>query len=125
MSLIPGKCVVLLVISVFFPLMVCSTAVLLNIDEISQFGDASRELFVKSGCYSVISVTTDKHSHTVSWVFSSEPKSICFSVVYKESMDTPVDQAKVPLTYINAHLMIHAVFSNNGLNDQPEQGTDS
>ncbi|KAM9445032.1 FYVE and coiled-coil domain-containing protein 1 [Clarias gariepinus] len=82
-----------------------SSSVLLNIDEIEQFGDASRELFVKSGCYSIISVSVREQGRAVGWVFSSEPKSICFSVIFRESTNTPEEQAKVliPLTRCNAH----------------------
>ncbi|KAI4894239.1 hypothetical protein NFI96_025427, partial [Prochilodus magdalenae] len=82
-----------------------TSTVQLHIDEISQFGDGSRELFVKSSCYSVISITVGDHGPTVGWVFSSEPKSVCFCVVYRESINTPVEQAKVliPLTRCNAH----------------------
>ncbi|KAL7864145.1 hypothetical protein AOLI_G00155650 [Acnodon oligacanthus] len=82
-----------------------TSTVLLHIDEISKFGDGSRELFVKSSCYSLISITVGDHGPTVGWVFSSEPKSISFSVVYRESINTPVEQAKVliPLTRCNAH----------------------
>ncbi|XP_059197312.1 FYVE and coiled-coil domain-containing protein 1 [Centropristis striata] len=80
-------------------------AVPLSIDDISQFGDGSRELFIKSSCYSVISVTVGDSGPTISWMFSSEPKSISFSVVYRESTDTHVDQSKVliPLTRCNSH----------------------
>ncbi|XP_058266430.1 FYVE and coiled-coil domain-containing protein 1 isoform X2 [Hemibagrus wyckioides] len=82
-----------------------ASSVLLHIDEIRRFGDASRELLVKSSCYSIISITVHEHGHAVGWVFSSEPKSICFSVVYRESTNTPEEQAKVliPLTRCNAH----------------------
>ncbi|KAG7230838.1 hypothetical protein INR49_019652, partial [Caranx melampygus] len=80
-------------------------AVPLSIDDISQFGDGSRELFIKSSCYSVITVAMGDCGPTISWMFSSEPKSISFSVVYRESMDTQVEQAKVliPLTRCNSH----------------------
>lgn len=70
-------------------------AVPLTIDDISQFWDGSRELFIKSSCYSVISVAVGDCGPTISWMFSSEPKSISFSVVYRESTDTQVEQAKV------------------------------
>ncbi|KAM7379520.1 hypothetical protein PAMP_005066 [Pampus punctatissimus] len=42
---------------------------------------------------------------TVTWTFNSEPKSISFSVVYRESTETPLEQAKVliPLTRCNSH----------------------
>lgn len=70
-------------------------AVPLSIDEISQFGDSSRELFVKSSCYSAITVAVGDCGPTISWTFSSEPKSISFSVVYRESTDTHVEQSKV------------------------------
>lgn len=70
-------------------------AVPLNIDDISQFGDGSRELFIKSSCYSVITVAVGDCGSTISWMFSSEPKSISFSVVYRESTDTQVEQSKV------------------------------
>ncbi|NXU64710.1 FYCO1 protein, partial [Horornis vulcanius] len=42
---------------------------------------------------------------TISWIFSSDPKSISFSVVYQESEDTPLDQCKVliPMTRCNSH----------------------
>ncbi|GAA6097543.1 FYVE and coiled-coil domain-containing protein 1, partial [Tachysurus ichikawai] len=82
-----------------------ASLVLLHIEEIRQFGDASRELFIKSSCYSIISITVHEHGHAVGWVFSSEPKSISFSVVYRESTNTPEEQAKVliPLTRCNAH----------------------
>ncbi|XP_070687936.1 FYVE and coiled-coil domain-containing protein 1 isoform X2 [Pempheris klunzingeri] len=80
-------------------------AVPLSIDDISQFGDGSRELFIKSSCYSVITVAADDSGPTISWMFSSEPKSISFSVVYRESTDAPVEQSKVliPLTRCNSH----------------------
>ncbi|XP_038571987.1 FYVE and coiled-coil domain-containing protein 1 isoform X1 [Micropterus salmoides] len=80
-------------------------AVPLTIDDISQFWDGSRELFIKSSCYSVISVAVGDCGPTISWMFSSEPKSISFSVVYRESTDTQVEQAKVliPLTRCNSH----------------------
>ncbi|XP_076583049.1 FYVE and coiled-coil domain-containing protein 1 [Chaetodon auriga] len=80
-------------------------AVPLSIDDISQFGDGSRELFIKSSCYSVITVAVADCGQTVSWMFSSEPKSISFSVVYRESTDTQVEQSKVliPLTRCNSH----------------------
>ncbi|KAL1023160.1 hypothetical protein UPYG_G00037120 [Umbra pygmaea] len=80
-------------------------AISLSIDDISQFGDGSRELFVKSSCYSIISVAVGDCGHTVSWLFSSEPKSISFSVVYRENDDVSVEQSKVliPLTRCNSH----------------------
>ncbi|KAA0706649.1 FYVE and coiled-coil domain-containing protein 1 [Triplophysa tibetana] len=82
-----------------------TVSVPLDIDEISQFGDGSRELFVKSSCYSAIPITTGNRGPIISWVFSSEPKSISFTVVYKETLDAPVEQAKVliPLTRCNSH----------------------
>ncbi|XP_036374659.1 FYVE and coiled-coil domain-containing protein 1-like [Megalops cyprinoides] len=77
----------------------------LTAEEIAQFGDGSRELFIKSSCYSLIPVTVSEAGHTISWVFSSEPKSISFSVVYRETPDTPLEQAKVliPLTRCSSH----------------------
>ncbi|XP_069551150.1 FYVE and coiled-coil domain-containing protein 1 isoform X1 [Brachyistius frenatus] len=80
-------------------------AVPLSIDDISQFGDGSRELFIKSSCYSVITVAVGDCGPSISWMFSSEPKSISFSVVYQESSDTQVEQSKVliPLTRCNSH----------------------
>ncbi|XP_023810317.1 FYVE and coiled-coil domain-containing protein 1 [Oryzias latipes] len=77
----------------------------LNTEDISQFGDGSRELFIKSSCYSVITVAVSDCGSTISWMFSSEPKSICFSVVYRESCEAQVDQSKVliPLTRCNSH----------------------
>ncbi|XP_041791525.1 FYVE and coiled-coil domain-containing protein 1 [Chelmon rostratus] len=82
-----------------------TVAVPLSIDDISQFGDGSRELFIKSSCYSVITVPVTDCGPTISWMFSSEPKSISFSVVYRESADTQVEQSKVliPLTRCNSH----------------------
>uniref|UniRef100_A0A4W5MNB6 Uncharacterized protein n=1 Tax=Hucho hucho TaxID=62062 RepID=A0A4W5MNB6_9TELE len=67
----------------------------LSIEDIALFGDGSRELFVKSSCYSVITIAVVDCGPTVSWVFSSEPKSISFSVVYRETADVPVEQSKV------------------------------
>ncbi|TMS20144.1 FYVE and coiled-coil domain-containing protein 1 [Larimichthys crocea] len=80
-------------------------AVSLSVDDISQFGDGSRELFIKSSCYSVITVEVCDSGQTISWIFSSEPKSISFSVVYRESTDAQVEQSKVliPLTRCNSH----------------------
>uniref|UniRef100_A0A3Q1GYF5 FYVE and coiled-coil domain-containing protein 1 n=1 Tax=Acanthochromis polyacanthus TaxID=80966 RepID=A0A3Q1GYF5_9TELE len=80
-------------------------AVPLSIDDISEFGDSTRELFVKSSCYSVITVAVGDCGPTICWMFSSEPKSISFSVVYRESSDTQMEQSKVliPLTRCNSH----------------------
>uniref|UniRef100_A0A672T516 FYVE and coiled-coil domain-containing protein 1 n=1 Tax=Sinocyclocheilus grahami TaxID=75366 RepID=A0A672T516_SINGR len=82
-----------------------TASVPLDIDEILHFGDGSRELFVKSSCYSAIPITVGDRGPIISWVFSSEPKSISFTVVYRETLDTPVEHAKVliPLTRCNSH----------------------
>uniref|UniRef100_A0A671NWD5 FYVE and coiled-coil domain-containing protein 1-like n=1 Tax=Sinocyclocheilus anshuiensis TaxID=1608454 RepID=A0A671NWD5_9TELE len=76
-----------------------------SVEDVIQFGDKSRELFIRSSCYSVILITAADPGPTISWVFSSEPKSIAFSVVYRENLDTPLEQAKVliPLTRCNSH----------------------
>ncbi|KAM6990093.1 FYVE and coiled-coil domain-containing protein 1 isoform 2-T3 [Tautogolabrus adspersus] len=76
-----------------------------TVDEISGFGDSSRELFIKSSCYSTIPITMSGPGPTVSWTFTSEPKRISFSVVYRESAETPLEQAKVliPLTRCDSH----------------------
>ncbi|KAK2822579.1 hypothetical protein Q5P01_022644 [Channa striata] len=76
-----------------------------TVDEILQFGDNSRELFIRSSCYSTIPITMSSSGPTVTWTFTSEPKSIAFTVVYRESTDTPLEQAKVliPLTRCNSH----------------------
>ncbi|XP_027877131.1 FYVE and coiled-coil domain-containing protein 1 [Xiphophorus couchianus] len=80
-------------------------SVRLTVDDISGFGESSRELFIKSSCYSIVPVTMTSAGPTVSWTFTSEPKSISFSVVYRESAETPLEQAKVliPLTRCNSH----------------------
>uniref|UniRef100_A0A1A7WUX3 FYVE and coiled-coil domain-containing protein 1 n=1 Tax=Iconisemion striatum TaxID=60296 RepID=A0A1A7WUX3_9TELE len=80
-------------------------AVPLSMEDISQFGDGSRELFIKSSCYSVITVSVADCGQTISWMFSSEPKSISFSVVYRESSDVQAEQSKVliPLTRCSSH----------------------
>uniref|UniRef100_A0AAX7UPN3 GOLD domain-containing protein n=1 Tax=Astatotilapia calliptera TaxID=8154 RepID=A0AAX7UPN3_ASTCA len=82
-----------------------TVAVPLSIDDIAKFGESSRELFIKSSSYSVITVAVIDSGPTISWMFSSEPKSIFFSVVYRESTDTPVQQSKVliPLTRCVSH----------------------
>ncbi|TRY67976.1 hypothetical protein DNTS_035544 [Danionella cerebrum] len=69
----------------------CSTSVPLDLEDIPHFGDGSRELFVKSSCYSVIPITVGDRGPIISWVFSSEPKSISFTVVL------------IPLTRCNSH----------------------
>ncbi|XP_016430902.1 FYVE and coiled-coil domain-containing protein 1-like [Sinocyclocheilus rhinocerous] len=76
-----------------------------SVEDMIQFGDKSRELFIRSSCYSVILITAAHPGPTISWVFSSEPKSIAFSVVYRENPDTPLEQTKVliPLTRCNSH----------------------
>ncbi|XP_031721191.1 FYVE and coiled-coil domain-containing protein 1 isoform X1 [Anarrhichthys ocellatus] len=79
-------------------------SVLFTVEDISGFGDSSRELFIKSSCYSTIPISMSSPGPTVSWTFTSEPKSISFSVVYRESTETPLEQAKVliPLTRCNS-----------------------
>lgn len=44
----------------------------------------------------MITIEVSDTGPAISWMFSSEPKSISFSVVYRESADTPVEQSKVP-----------------------------
>uniref|UniRef100_A0A3B5LZX2 GOLD domain-containing protein n=2 Tax=Xiphophorus couchianus TaxID=32473 RepID=A0A3B5LZX2_9TELE len=80
-------------------------AVPLSVEDISQFGDGSRELFIKSSCYSTINITVADCETTIGWMFSSEPRSISLGVVYRESSDSDVEQAKVliPLTRCNSH----------------------
>uniref|UniRef100_A0A8C2ZUY7 FYVE and coiled-coil domain autophagy adaptor 1 n=1 Tax=Cyclopterus lumpus TaxID=8103 RepID=A0A8C2ZUY7_CYCLU len=90
---------------ILFYSLCCRLSVLFTVDDISGFGDSSRELFVKSSCYSTIPISMSSPGPTVSWTFTSEPKSIYFSVVYRESTETPLEQAKVliPLTRCNSH----------------------
>ncbi|XP_044535191.1 FYVE and coiled-coil domain-containing protein 1 isoform X2 [Gracilinanus agilis] len=77
----------------------------LTVDEILHFGEGNRELFIKSSTYSIIPITVTETGLTISWVFSSDPKSISFSVVFQESEDAALDQCKVliPMTRCNSH----------------------
>ncbi|XP_029771712.1 FYVE and coiled-coil domain-containing protein 1 isoform X1 [Suricata suricatta] len=77
----------------------------LTVEEIASFGESHRELFVRSSTYSVIPITVAEAGLTISWVFSSDPKSISFSVVFQEAEDTPLDQCKVliPTTRCSSH----------------------
>ncbi|CAM5092580.1 unnamed protein product [Eretmochelys imbricata] len=77
----------------------------LTVEEILNFGEDNRELFVKSSTYSTIPITVTETGLTISWVFSSDPKSIAFSVVYQESEEATLDQCKVliPMTRCNSH----------------------
>ncbi|NWW03482.1 FYCO1 protein, partial [Oreocharis arfaki] len=77
----------------------------LTVEEIMNFGESNRELFIKSSTYSIIPITVTEMGLTISWIFSSDPKSISFSVVFQESEDTPLDQCKVliPMTRCNSH----------------------
>ncbi|XP_013015765.1 FYVE and coiled-coil domain-containing protein 1 isoform X2 [Cavia porcellus] len=77
----------------------------LTVEEIASFGEGSRELFVRSSTYSLIPITVAEAGLTISWVFSSDPKSISFSVVFREAEDTPLDQCKVliPTTRCHSH----------------------
>ncbi|XP_041322247.1 FYVE and coiled-coil domain-containing protein 1 isoform X4 [Pyrgilauda ruficollis] len=77
----------------------------LTVEEIMNFGESNRELFIKSSTYSIIPITVTEMGLTISWIFSSDPKSISFSIVYQESEDTPLDQCKVliPMTRCNSH----------------------
>ncbi|XP_014417470.2 FYVE and coiled-coil domain-containing protein 1 isoform X2 [Camelus ferus] len=77
----------------------------LTVEEIANFGEGNRELFVRSSTYSLIPITVAEAGLTISWVFSSDPKSISFSVVFREAEDTPLDQCKVliPTTRCNSH----------------------
>ncbi|XP_078544281.1 FYVE and coiled-coil domain-containing protein 1 isoform X2 [Lissotriton helveticus] len=77
----------------------------LTLEEISSFGENHRELFIKSSTYSIIPITVTELGITISWVFSSDTKSIAFSVVYQESEESPLDQFKVliPMTRCNSH----------------------
>ncbi|XP_066101733.1 FYVE and coiled-coil domain-containing protein 1 isoform X1 [Saccopteryx bilineata] len=76
-----------------------------TVEEIASFGEGSRELFVRSSTYSLIPISVAEAGLTISWVFSSDPKSISFSVVFREAEDTPLDQCKVliPTTRCNSH----------------------
>ncbi|KAM8967013.1 FYVE and coiled-coil domain-containing protein 1 [Pelodytes ibericus] len=77
----------------------------LTVEEIMNFGESSRELFIKSGTYSIIPITVTEPALTISWVFSSDTKSITFSVVYQETESAPLDQCKVliPMIRCNSH----------------------
>ncbi|XP_067417845.1 FYVE and coiled-coil domain-containing protein 1 isoform X3 [Emydura macquarii macquarii] len=77
----------------------------LTVEDILNFGDSNRELFIKSSTYSIIPITVTESGLTISWVFSSDPKSIAFSVVYQESEEATLDQCKVliPMTRCNSH----------------------
>ncbi|XP_041912577.1 FYVE and coiled-coil domain-containing protein 1-like [Alosa sapidissima] len=74
-----------------------SESVGLSLEEVCDFGDGSRELHIKASSYSLvpISVASGNRGPTISWIFSSEPKSISFSVVFREDEHTPLEQSKV------------------------------
>nr|XP_046213737.1 FYVE and coiled-coil domain-containing protein 1-like [Oncorhynchus gorbuscha] len=76
-----------------------------SVEEISVFGDGLRELFIRSGCYSSIPITGSTLGATIHWLFTSQPKSISFSVLYREDTHTPLEEAKVliPLTRCQSH----------------------
>ncbi|KAF6099358.1 FYVE and coiled-coil domain autophagy adaptor 1 [Phyllostomus discolor] len=76
-----------------------------TVEEIASFGEGSRELFVRSSTYSLIPITVAEAGLTISWVFSSDPKSISFSVVFQEAEDAPLEQCKVliPTTRCSSH----------------------
>ncbi|XP_069469467.1 FYVE and coiled-coil domain-containing protein 1 isoform X2 [Ambystoma mexicanum] len=78
----------------------------LTLEEISSFGESSRELFIKSSTYSIIPINVTEIGLTISWVFSTDTKSIAFSVVYQEEAESQLDQYKVliPMTRCNAHM---------------------
>lgn len=92
----------------------CRHSVPFTVDDISAFGDDSRELFIKSSCYSTIPITMSNPGPAVAWTFTSEPKSIAFSVVYRESPETPLEQAKVRPWYLYKRNMQHT-FSQKQL----------
>ncbi|XP_036739224.2 FYVE and coiled-coil domain-containing protein 1 isoform X1 [Manis pentadactyla] len=77
----------------------------LTVEDIASFGEGNRELFVRSGTYSLITISVAEAGLTISWVFSSDPRSISFSVVFREAEATPLDQCKVliPMTRCNSH----------------------
>ncbi|XP_071231954.1 FYVE and coiled-coil domain-containing protein 1-like isoform X3 [Salvelinus alpinus] len=76
-----------------------------SVEEISVFGDGLRELFIRSGCYSSIPITGSTLGATIHWLFTSQPKSISFSVLYREDTHTPLEETKVliPLTRCHSH----------------------
>uniref|UniRef100_A0A4W5K7X4 GOLD domain-containing protein n=1 Tax=Hucho hucho TaxID=62062 RepID=A0A4W5K7X4_9TELE len=76
-----------------------------SVEEISVFGDGLRELFIRSGCYSSIPITGSSLGAIIHWLFTSQPKSISFSVLYREDTHTPLEEAKVliPLTRCQSH----------------------
>ncbi|XP_035283860.1 FYVE and coiled-coil domain-containing protein 1-like isoform X3 [Anguilla anguilla] len=91
----------------------------LSLEEVMQFGDSSRELFIKSSGYSLVSVEVAEAGPTIGWLFSSEPKSVSFGVVYREGPHTPLEEAKVlvPLTRCNSHketISGHLMVKNPG-----------
>ncbi|XP_061095331.1 FYVE and coiled-coil domain-containing protein 1 [Conger conger] len=82
-----------------------ASSVPLAVEDMAQFGDGSRELLIKASSYSVITMELPKAGPTISWLFSSEPKSVSFSVVFREGPLSPLEQAKVliPLTRCDSH----------------------
>lgn len=84
-------------------------------EEIANFGESNRELFVRSSTYSLIPITVAEAGLTISWVFSSDPKSISFSVVFQEAEDTPLDQCKVRPAPTSGPLAHTAVCSGGPL----------
>ncbi|KAM4821285.1 FYVE and coiled-coil domain-containing protein 1 [Thomomys bottae] len=77
----------------------------LTVEEIAGFGAGRRELFVRSSTYSLLAVAVAEPGLRLGWVFSSDPKSIAFSVVFREAEDAPLESCKVliPSTRCNAH----------------------
>uniref|UniRef100_A0A8C5PZB7 FYVE and coiled-coil domain-containing protein 1 n=1 Tax=Leptobrachium leishanense TaxID=445787 RepID=A0A8C5PZB7_9ANUR len=75
----------------------------MTVEEIMLFGENDRELFIKSGTYSIIPITVTQPGLTITWIFSLDTKSISFSVVYQETESAPLDQCKVLIPMIRCN----------------------
>ncbi|GAB1294871.1 FYVE and coiled-coil domain-containing protein 1 [Apodemus speciosus] len=77
----------------------------LTVEEITSFGEGNRELFVRSSTYSLIPITVVEPGLTISWVFSSDPKSISFMWSSKRQRTRHSTSASVliPTTRCNSH----------------------
>lgn len=82
-----------------------SELVSLSLADICTFGDASRELVVSASGYSLIAISVADSGASLGWLFSSQPKSVAFSVLYRDQGHLPVEHSKVliPLTRCNSH----------------------
>ncbi|XP_002742000.2 FYVE and coiled-coil domain-containing protein 1-like [Saccoglossus kowalevskii] len=82
-----------------------TSSLTMSVEQLENPSNESKEIWIKPGKSYVVPVLVEKPGITLCWEFTTEPKNISFSVTYRETEETKLEDSQVliPLCRCNSH----------------------